>query len=398
MSTESAARSPVRRWEYSLGNVPAYTGFEMFDGTESWFRVDEGPGYHVAANTATVLEVMQDTERFSSRTVVPIEPNPEYLWIPLMLDPPNHTMWRRWLAPFFTPKQIQKLSGALRRRCADLVDAIADRGEAEIVNDFARRFPTSVFLELFGLPIGDLDRLLAWETLMTHASNETDPDRSKMMQAMQEVMGYFGELIERRRAQPADPADDILSAALSWEIDGKLVPDDQMLSFCLLMLIAGLGTVASETTYMLHHLATHPADRARINADPEVRAVAVEEFLRAFPIIATGRKSTMDTEIAGCPIAAGDTILVPLAAAGRDATEYADPSRIDFDRPALRHLTFGAGPHRCLGSHLAREELRIVLDEWHRRIPDYSVADGAAITEHHAGTWGLDRLPLVWEV
>lgn len=409
----STRACPVIDWEFADGPLAPLTGFDRmgaFGPEQALVRVEEAQGYFMATDYRTISEILQDPGRFSSHAIIPLEPDPQYQWIPEMLDPPEHSAWRRLLAPHFTPKRAEQMSGAVRARCAEIIDGFAGKGEVDFVADFAARFPTSIFLELFGLPYSDLDRLLGWEWQIMHPDNETDPDRTKFLAAMNAVTGYFAELIAARRADPdaaargmeaggaggVGQATDLLSIALSWEIDGKPIPDEQMLPFCLFLFIAGLDTVTSQLTYMFHHLATNPADRERMVAEPQVHPRAVEEFLRYHPIIVTGRKVTRDTELNGCPIKAGEMIAVPLSGAGRDQDAYPHADRIDFDRTVVRHLSFGLGPHRCLGAHLARQELRIALDEWHKRIPEYSIAPGAVILERTAGTWGLDSLPLVW--
>lgn len=390
---------PVVDWTFADGPQAPLTGFARMNGfgpEQALVRVEEAQGYYLATGYDTIAEILTDPGRFSSSAIIPLEPDPQYQWIPEMLDPPDHTAWRRLLAPHFTPRRAEQLSGAVRARCAEIIDGFAGRGRVDFATEFAARFPTSIFLELFGLPYDHLDRLLDWEWQIMHPDNEADPDRTKFLAAMNAVMGYFAELIADRRAAPDPAREDLLSIALTWEIDGKPIPDEQLLPFCLFLFIAGLDTVTSQLTYMFHHLATNPADRARVVAEPGIHQRAVEEFLRYHPIIMSGRKVTRDTELNGCPIKAGEMIAVALSGAGRDATAYPHADRLDFDRTVVRHLSFGLGPHRCLGAHLARQELRIALDEWHKRIPEYAIEPGAVIGERTAGTWGLDSLPLVW--
>lgn len=401
MPSDAAAPAtcPVIDWEFADGPLAPLTAFRRMDAfgpDHALVRVNEAQGYYMTTDHTLASEVLQHPERFSSSAIIPLEPNPAYKWIPEMLDPPQHTAWRRLLAPHFTPKRAEEMSGAVRARCIELIEGFADKGEVEFVDGFARRFPTSIFLELFGVPMEDLDQLLEWEFMIMHPDNEADPDRTKFLQANQNMMGYFAVLIEKRRSNPALMGDDVLSAALGWEIDGKPIPDEDMLPFCLFLLIAGLDTVTSQLTYMFHHLATNSADRARIVAEPQIQQRAVEEFLRYHGIIVSGRKATVDTELNGCPIKAGEMVAVPLGGAGRDGTVYPNADRLDLDRKVTRHISFGHGRHTCLGAHLARQELRIALAEWHKRIPDYSIAPGARILERTAGTWGLDSLPLVW--
>lgn len=397
-STENEAKCPVVQWDYSAGDCPALSSYQrVADIAEQGplLKVEAAggyPGYLMATKFATITEILQDPHTFSSSSVVALEPDPDYKWIPEMLDPPEHSAWRKLLAPFFTPQAVKVYEDRIRERCVSLIDGFAGAETIDFTNDFARRFPTSIFLEIFGLPESDLDMFMEWEGLIVHATSESDPDRSKMMGAMNEVMGYFAALINRRRADPSLLGDDVLSAAIGWEIDGRPVEDQELLGLCLFMFIAGLDTVASQLAWMFQHLASHEDHRGRLVADPAVAAAAVEEYLRAYPIIVTGRKATVDTEVAGVPIRAGETVMVPLPAAGRDPDQYENPDSIDFNRKVTRHIAFGVGPHRCLGSHLARLELRIALQEWHARIPNYELAN--ELTEHTAGTWGIDLLVL----
>jgi cytochrome P450 len=210
---------------------------------------------------------------------------------------------------------------------------------------------------------------------------------------MMDVMGYFTELIAERRKHPRD---DMLSIALTWDIDGQPVTDNDLLAFCLLMFMAGLDTVAMQLSYSMYHLAQQPDDRQRILDDPQLWESAVEEFLRYYAFVSPGRKVMKDTEIAGCPVKAGQMVWLPLASANRDPGEFPEADKVLIDRKPNRHLAFGAGPHRCLGSHLARQELLIGLTKWHERIPHYRLAPDVPVREH-GGQVGLDNLPLLWD-
>ena len=185
---------------------------------------------------------------------------------------------------------------------------------------------------------------------------------------------------------------------LSWRIDHKPIPMDDLLSWCLLMFMAGLDTVSIQLGYAFWHLAGHSEDRQRIVRDPSVIPAAVEEFLRQFAFVAPARKVMQDTDFHGCPLKKGDMVLVPLSGATRDPALLADGATVNFDRATNNHIAFGAGPHRCLGSHLARRELRVGLEEWHRLIPDYRLTEGVEVTEHGGGLYGIDHLELSWDV
>ena len=214
---------------------------------------------------------------------------------------------------------------------------------------------------------------------------------------MMAVMGYFMALIKDRREHPDAGRSDILSQAIDWKIDGEPIPDQDLLDFCLLMFMAGLDTVAAQLTFSFWHLATHDTDRQRIVDEPAIIPTAIEEFLRYYSFVTPGRKVMKDTEIAGCPIKDGEMVYLPLVSANRDPREFDRAGEVVIDREVNRHIAFGAGPHRCLGSHLARQELRVAMEMWHERIPHYRIAEGAEIREH-GGQVGIDALPLVWDV
>ncbi|ORW72886.1 hypothetical protein AWC23_08495 [Mycobacterium saskatchewanense] len=388
-------------WDYLKGGCPVNSGFARLSELGKQSPVVEVaptngmPGYLIAATGEAVVEVFQDPKRFSSNAVIPIEPDPEYLMIPVMIDPPDHTTWRKLLAPHFVPSRVELLEPRIRARCVELIEGFAGKPTVDFIDEFAAQFPNFVFMELLGLPKADFDQFMVWENKIMHAESATDPDRSGARQAMVEVATYLGELIAARRADPSLNGDDLLSAALRWEIDGKPVDTEDLKNLCMFLFIAGLDTVASQLTVIFHHLATHPENRRRIVENPTIVPHAVEEFLRAFPNVATGRKVVADTEVAGVPVKAGQMILLPTSPAGRDYSVYPDAEVVDFDRPVIRHATFGAGPHRCIGAHLARLELRVALEEWHKRFPDYSLEDPESLTEHTGGTTGIDNLRLI---
>jgi cytochrome P450 len=247
-----------------------------------------------------------------------------------------------------------------------------------------------------GLPIDKLADFMVWEDKILHPTPESDPDRSVALSAMTEVMAYFGAVIAQKRADPATRGDDIVSHAIKWDIDGERPSDGDLMSCMLLLFMAGLDTVAAQLSYAFHHLATHPGDRQKIVDDPSRVPAAVEELLRAHSIVLTARIATKDIEFHGCPIKQGDMVAFPLALANRDPQVLQRGGTVDLDAPRFRHLSFGAGPHRCLGSHLARQELVIALQEWHRLIPDYEIADTSQVVEHTGGVYGIDSLPLRW--
>lgn len=398
--TAAKRTCPVIHFEYAPTPTPGISFFEQLDAwrrEHEVFRSDEAQGYWVFTRNEMIVDALQRPELFSSMATVPTIPEPPYQWIPLMVDPPDHTKWRKLLGGWFSPGRIASLEAPVRERCATLVGSIAARGECDFVVDFASQFPTAIFLQIIGLPVEQLDQFMEWEGKILHFDTDTDPDYSGMMAAMDQVTKHFAELIAVRRNDPDSRGDDIVSAAIDWTIDGEPVADKDLLSCLLLLFMAGLDTVASQLAFLFRHLATEPADRQRLLADPALIPAAVEEVLRAQAIVRLGRKVTQDTDFHGCPLKAGDMVAMPLAFASRDEDVFADATEVKIDRGVFRNIAFGAGPHRCLGSHLARRELIVAVEEWHKHIPEYSVPYGAEVIEHSGnGVYGIDRLPLRW--
>jgi cytochrome P450 len=390
---------PVREFN-SATTGPVLSHAEEIDALRAenpFMRSTYANGFWVMAGAEMIRDALQQPEIFSSTVVTVLDSDPPYKWIPEMLDPPEHTVWRQLLAPHFAPRAMERLEDKVRGRCVDVIAQFAAKGHCDFLRDFAWRFPTTIFMELMGLPLDGLEQVLEWEHQILHPSAGADPEQSQSQafDAMMAVMGYFTELIEEKRANPSD---DLLSSSLTWTIDGKPIPLDDLLSWCLLMFMAGLDTVSIQLAYAFWHLAGHPDDRARIAGDPSVIPSAVEEFLRSFAFVAPARKVMQDTDFHGCPLKTGDMVFVPLSGATRDPARFEDAARVRIDREENNHIAFGSGPHRCLGSHLARRELRVALEEWHRVIPDYRLTEGVEVTEHGGGLYGIDRLELSWDV
>ncbi|GAA0556206.1 cytochrome P450 [Actinomadura livida] len=378
----------------SYGTGPALTFFQRMDayqdGARPVMRSEEANGYWVFTDHEAIHDGLQRTDLWSSSAIIPTDPNPPFRLIPLMLDPPEHTPWRVLLRGYFSPKRVRSMADEQRRLAGEIIDGLAARGECDFVDAVARVFPATIFLQIMGMPPAKLPEFLEWEGMILHSGT----DRDRVAAGTGLVIEYFAGLIAERRAAPDPDATDIVNSALSWEIDGEPVSDADLLNCMLLLFMAGLDTVSSQSSYMFLHLATHPADRKRVTDDPDLIPIVVEEILRAYPIVQTARKAVKDTEFHGCPVKAGDMAVFPLSAAGRDETVHPGARRVNLDRDSTKHISFGGGPHRCLGSHLARQELAVLLEEWHRRIPDYELAERP--TEHSGGVWALDDLKLRW--
>lgn len=391
---------PVADYRFASGPDPACSNFARLDRAQQqhrpYLRAEEGDGYWVITDHDAIREGLQSPELFSSAVMVPIEKDPPYKWVPIMLDPPEHTKWRHVLSLYFSPGRVKEREEEQRAFAVDLIRKFRDRGSCDFYADFAAVFPTTIFLQIMGLPIAKLDDFMVWEEKILHGTQESDPDRSISINAMMEVVGYFGGLIAEKRAAPETRGDDIVSHALEWEINGEPPSDADLLSCMLLLFMAGLDTVASQLSYSFYHLAKHPADREKLATDPSRVPAAVEELVRAYPIVQTARIAAQDGDFHGCPIKKGDMVAFPLGMANRDPQEHSRGGQVDLEQSHPRHIGFGAGPHRCLGSHLARQEMVVAIQEWHRLIPDYEIADESAVVEHTGGVYGIDRLPLRW--
>ncbi|MFE6821012.1 cytochrome P450 [Streptomyces sp. NPDC057690] len=385
---------PAYRFDNRLGG-PVLSHQERWDelaGTHSGFRSTVARGYWVVTDGPQVQKALQDWRTFSNRSVTALEADPTFLWIPEMLDPPLHNVWRRLLGRYFSPATVAAREPEIRQVAAELIDALKDRDGAEVLDGFARRFPTLIFMRLMGLPEEDLAVFLAWTHELLHLSHAEDPDGARQLTAMREVSSYFEQQIALRRTAPRD---DLLSHAMTWTIDGEPIGDRDMHAFCVLMFQAGFDTVPISIGWALYHFATHPEQRAQILADPSLVPTAVEEILRVYSFVVPARKATKDVEIGGCPVRAGEMVMLPLAVTNRDPERYDNPLEVDLRRRDTHHIAFGSGPHRCLGSHLARLELNVAVEEWHRRIPGYRIAPGQELWQH-GNMYGIKSLRLQW--
>jgi cytochrome P450 len=358
-------------------------------------RSTAGPrGFWVLTKCAAMREAYQTPQIFSNSAVGWYDPDPSYMWIPEMLDAPEHTKWRQFLSPFFSPKRVSQMEVDVRARCAGLVDELAGKGKCDYVRDFSQRYPTSIFLDIMGVPMDNLEQFMRWEDEILHTPLSEEGVQTAAT-AMDAVVNMFKDVIADRRKHPGN---DLVSESLTWRVDGSPIQVEDLLSMCLLMFMAGLDTVTQMLAYSTWHLATHPDDRRRIVEDPALIPSAIEEFLRYYAIVTPGRKVLQDVKFHGCPMGRGDMVYLPLAAATRDPDEFPRPDEVLIDRQENNHIAFGAGPHRCLGSHLARRELRIAIEEWHKRIPDYTLAPGAEVAEYIGMQIGMQSLPLCWQV
>jgi cytochrome P450 len=357
-------------------------------------------GHWIVTRYDAVHDVLRKPEIFSSYPNNLVDAGAGK-FLPLELDPPEHTAFRAALQPLFSPTRMRELEVEIRRIVNELISEFAARGSAEYISEFAHELPTRVFLALMGWPLSDAPLFTEATEIALNGRPGDTPEQANesRMQAAFQMFGYFGKVIAERRTGGAD-LDDITSRVLrnKIEVDGRDRPltDEELARMFFLLLIAGLHTVQGSLAWAVLHLSQNPDQRKLLVEDPGLVPAAVEEVLRYEAAVSMGRRAVADTEIGGVAVREGDQLLVMLCSANRDATQFHEPDVMRIDRIPNRHLTFGSGPHRCLGSHLARIELRIALEELHRRIPDYALDPNEPPTVLPSQVRGVARMPIVF--
>jgi cytochrome P450 len=356
-------------------------------------------GHWIVTHYKEIQQVLTDPETFSSYPNNLVTPADFGKFIPLELDPPEHTAYRQALQPLFSPQRMKKLSDEIRSVVNGLIDEFAPKGHAEFIADFAHELPTRIFLALMDWPLEDAPLFTEATDVVLFGKpggTQEESDQARI-EAGLTVAGYFQKVIEDRRGNPRD---DTTSTLINTEVelpDGTRVLNDQelILMFYLLMM-GGLHTVQGSLAWSILHLVDNPTQRDLIIADPTVIPKAVDEILRIEAAVAAGRRATRDVELGGVRIAEGDQLLLMLCSANRDPDAFHDPTVLDIQRSPNRHLSFGAGVHRCLGSHLGRVELTIALEELHRRIPDYQLVESDPPIFHSTQVRGCLRMPITF--
>ncbi len=314
--------------------------------------------------------------------------------IPLQIDPPDHATYRRRLDPEFSPKKMAALEPDFRVLVNQVIDRFIERGECDFHEEFATPLPSTFFLRLTGLPLDDIKVFLQWRDNIIRPDVEPgDFDAAAEIRAQtgREMYAYFEQALDERTARPDDG---LLTRLLHAEIDGERLTREELLDICYLLIIAGLDTVTATLDCSIGFLARSPDHRQRLVDDPSIAPAVVEELLRLeSPVMMTPRIVKQDVTVGGVDLQAGDNVTLVIGAGNTDEAEFPNAHDADFERERNRHLAFGAGPHRCLGSHLARLEVRVALEEWHRRIPQYQIVDGAEF-HYSPGIRQTDSLPL----
>jgi len=339
---------------------------------------DAHGGVWLPTRHADIAAIAHDTEHFSSEGVIVNIFKPEGLAPmgyapPITSDPPFHADARRLLLASFGPKAIASLEEGARQSCRDLLDELlADvHGPDDVVDAataYAQHIPVRVIADMLGLPKEDGPKF----RMFIHRIIEKPGEYAGTLGVEDTLLFYLTQVLEQRRRE--EPRDDLIGFLLTTEIDGKGLTNEHIFGTIALLIIAGIDTTWSAIGASLWHLAQNPEDRKRLVEDPDVLPFAIEEFLRFYAPVTMARIAAVDTEIGGCPIPKRDWVLLPFPAANRDPEAFEQADEFIIDRQRNRHLAFGLGIHRCLGSNLARLELTVAVDEWMKRIPDFELA------------------------
>jgi cytochrome P450 len=396
-------QEPVRDWATEFDHTDdayAQSAPEIWDDLRERCPVAHGDahgGVWFPTRHADVSAIANDTQNFSSEGVIVSVFKPDGSLAPMgyappiTADPPFHQDSRRILLPAFGPKAVDKLEDATRATCRRLLDEILDSGDSVVdaAVRYTQHIPVQVIATMLGVPQEDGDRF----RVFIHRILEKPGTYNAHLAPEDTLVYYIDQTLKARREQP--PQDDLIGYLMSYrDDDGNPLPDEQIFGNLGLLIIAGIDTTWSAIGASLWHLAQHPEHCRRMIEDPDVVPFAVEEFLRYYAPVTMARIAKTDVEVGGCPIKARDWLLLPFPAANRDPEAFEDADQFIIDRQRNRHLAFGLGIHRCAGSNLARMELRVALEEWLARIPDFELADPEGVRWATGQVRGPRELPI----
>jgi cytochrome P450 len=319
--------------------------------------------------------------------------------VPLEIDGEEHRKWRRLLDPLFAPKQVARLEDSVRTLAAELIDKFASTGKADLATEFCVPLPCLTFLRLLGAPVEDLDFFLAFKDGVIHPQGDTQEEvDANMAVAGGKLLEYFAAFLVKRREE-TEPADDIIYSLIHAEVEGQPLNDLELLNILFLLMFAGLDTVTSSMSCTFAWLAQHPTERQRLVEDPSLIPAAVEEIMRYESPVPSGMRYADQEDIDlgdGLVIHKGEAMHPIWAAANVDPNAFENPMTVDFGRRP-NHIVFASGTHRCLGSHLARLEMRLAVEELLKRIPDYSVAPGEELVYDNIAVRNVTYLPIAFK-
>jgi cytochrome P450 len=374
-------------------------GIEHEDVYKVWARLFDGPdivwtpcngGHWIVTRAKDIRYIQGNDDLFSHEDIAVPRGAIGIPMPPLTVDPPEHAKFRTVLNPFFRSHRVVAMEDQIRAFCVELIDQLRPQGRCEFVADVARTLPVVMFLKMVDLPPDRRTDFLDWAVKYNKATDQQERD-----ERMAIIVQYIATLLEDRTRHPGD---DPFSAIAACRHNARALAEDDVLGMAVLLFFGGLDTVANVMAFAMRHLAEHPHLRRRLAAEPEVAPAAVEEFLRRYGLPNSGRLVKQDTVYKGVKFKRDDVVLVPLVLPGLDEREYERPFEVDFDRRLAGIDAFGNGPHRCVGAPLARLELRILLEEWFKRIPDFRVDPDRPPHTTSGVVAALSDLHLVWDL
>ena len=356
------------------------------NGLPPIFYTPRNGGHWVVTGATEAQEMIRDIERFSN------DPQFNHImrkpWsLPQQSDPPMHTAYRKIINPTFSPRSIAGMEADLRAMCGVMIDELVPKGRCEFVRDFAKRFPVKVFLHIAGAPEDQREWLLDLVERMTRG---VPADRDA---AGRELSDYVFGLVEERRANPGD---NLLGALVKGRVEDRPLTDDETRAMGMLLFLGGLDTVASTLCFIMLFLGRNPGHYKQLVDNQGLIPAAVEELVRTHSVASFQRGVRADTEFLGIRFRKMDGIYFMTQLYGLDERLVDDPLKVDFTRPISPHLGFGSGPHRCVGSHLARAEVKVFLEEWVKRVKAFRIDTEEEIETRSGHVWSPTALPLAW--
>ncbi len=352
-------------------------------------------GHWIATRGFMVKEIYEDPSRFSSEVIfLPKEAGEKYLMVPTRMDPPEHTPYRKILDFGLNPAQIRKVEEAVREAAIELIEPIAKRGHCDFAAEYAMIFPVRVFMAMAGLPMSDVPMLAKFAEDMTRPAGNTPEEMAATLDAANQ--GFFAYVDPIIRARTGGSGTDLITIMVNGKVDGQPLAHDKALGMISLLLLGGLDTVVNFLSFFMIYLARHPEKVAEIRGDELKLRRGVEELFRRFPVVSEARMVAKDMTYRGVELQRGDMILLPTVLHGLDDAENDHPLDVDWERKNVNHATFGGGPHRCVGLHLARLEATVTLQEWIRHIPEFSLAPGAQPVYNSGIIASVQNVPLIW--
>jgi cytochrome P450 len=353
------------------------------------FWTPRNGGHWVITRGEDIYRVFADHERFSSAYLtVPQSSAPPFPLYPIFLDPPAHGAYRALINPTFSPKAVAALETKARALAIRLVEEIQPRGRCDFVTEFAQHLPIEVFMSIVNVPAADREDLLEWADAMVRPKNPGD-----VGETIGKIFAYAAARIAERRVKPGD---DLITKLTLAQVGGRPLTDDEIVGMVSLILLGGMDTVVTAMSFVALFLARSPSHRRQLIEQPNLIPKAVDELLRRFPIVNQGRCVRQDLIYKNVALKAGEMVILPTTLHGLDERCFPNPLEVDFNRPTTIHSTFGNGPHRCPGSNLGRTEIKVFLEEWLKRIPDFHVQSESEIRMRSGVNGTVYALPLQW--